>query len=208
MSVQFNDTETSLVAALRKTTAALQGDTLTLRELLQLVGEQGLLLFCGILTLPFLLPVSIPGISTVFGLVIILIGIGVTLNRVPWLPQRLMNQPIERARLVAVFEQGIKIFSRLEQWVKPRQERLTSGQVVNRINGLMLIVGGGLLLFPLGLIPFSNTLPAFAILFMVFGMLQRDGYFIVAGYTAIGLTVVYLGGLAALTVLGGQALLY
>ena len=45
-----------------------------------------MLLVCVFLTLPFLLPVSIPGVSTVFGLAIILIGVGVTLNRVPWLP--------------------------------------------------------------------------------------------------------------------------
>lgn len=207
MGIQFKDTNTSLVSALQQTADSIEDETITLRELLELVGEQGLLLFCTFLILPFLLPVSIPGVSTVFGLVIILIGIGVTLNRMPWLPQRLMNHQIEREHLLPVFERGVSLFTRLERWVKPRLESLTSGVIINRINGLALTLAGVLLLFPLSFIPFSNTLPALAILFMAFGMLQRDGYFILAAYIMNGLTIVYFGGLTLAAILGGQALL-
>lgn len=207
MSVEFKDTDSSLVSALQQTAAAIKGETITLRELLELVGEQGLLLFCSFLILPFLLPVSIPGVSTVFGLVIILIGIGVTLNRLPWLPGRLMSHPIKREHLIPVFERGVSLFTRLERWVKPRLASLTSGIIINRANGLALTFAGVLLLFPLSIIPFSNTLPALAILFMVFGMLQRDGYFIIMGYLMNGLTIIYFGGLVLITILGGQALI-
>lgn len=206
MGIQFKDTDTSLVSALQQTTDAITMETITLRELLELVGEQGLLLFCSFLTLPFLLPVSIPGVSTVFGLVIILIGVGVTLNRVPWLPQRLMEREIERKHLIPIFERGVNIFTRMERWVKPRLAALTSGAAINRINGLALTLAGILLLFPLSFIPFSNTLPALAILFMAIGMLQRDGYFIVMGYIMNGLTIIYFAALALTVILGGQAI--
>lgn len=207
MQTEFKDTDTPLALVLRETLENIKGETITLRELLELVGEQGLLLFCSLLTLPFLLPVSVPGVSTLFGLIIILIGIGVTLHRVPWLPGRLMNRSIMRAHLVPVLEKGAETFERLERWVKPRLKNLTSGILMNRVNGLVLTWAGVLLLFPLSFIPFSNTLPALSVLFLTFGMIQRDGYFIAAGYIWLGISVAYFGGLALLVIIGGNTLL-
>ena len=77
-----------------------------MRDLLELIGEQGMLLVCVFLTLPFLLPVSIPGVSTVFGLAIILIGVGVTLNRVPWLPRRILDRPLSTAPIKHAFDKA------------------------------------------------------------------------------------------------------
>jgi hypothetical protein len=158
------------------------------------------------LTLPFLLPVSIPGVSTVFGLVIILLGISLVLNRLPWIPARLMDRPISNAHLVPTLQKGVELFQRIERWMRPRLTRMTTGAFANRLNGLALTAGGVLLIFPLSFIPFSNTLPAVAILLFALGMLQRDGYFIVGGYIALGATIIYFGGLALLVVLGGQSL--
>jgi hypothetical protein len=207
VKTEFQDTDVTLAQSLRRTATDIDGEAITLEELLELVGEQGLLLFCTLLVLPFLLPVSIPGVSTIFGIVIILIGIGVTLNRVPWLPARLMHHAITRDHLLPVLDHGAKVFDRLERWVKPRLQNLTTGALTNRLHGMALTFGGILLLFPLSFVPFSNTLPAFSILFLIFGMLQRDGYFIIAGYVFLGLTVLYFGGLALLVIVGGYTLL-
>lgn len=206
--MQFNDVESTLALTLRQTAANLDQETVTLQDLLHLAGEQGLLLFCALLTLPFLLPVSIPGVSTVFGILIILIGIGVTLNRVPWLPRRLMERPMTRNTLCSMLEQGARVFDRLERWVKPRMSMMSSGVLVNRLNGFALTASGIMLLFPLSFVPFSNTLPAFSILFLAFGMLQRDGYVIIAGYIALIATLMYFGGLGLLLLIGGQTLLF
>ena len=204
---QFKDNDTTLSVAFLRTAHAIQNETVTLRELLELVGEQGLLLFCCILSLPFLLPVSLPGVSTVFGLVIVLIGIGVTLNRVPWLPHRLMNHAIQREHIVTALNKGARTFMPLERWLRFRLASLTTGQWMNRINGLILTLSGILLLFPMGPIPFSNTLPALAIILLVLGMLQRDGVFIIAGYVTFLITDIYFAGLALVVLLGGQLIL-
>jgi hypothetical protein len=203
----FADTQVALGEALRRLIARIQGEQITLRELLVLVGEQGLLLFCIVLTLPFLLPVSIPGVSTVFGMVIILVGIGITLNRVPWLPAKLMERPIRNEHLVPTLEKGVQLDERMERWLQPRLMRITSGAVANRMNGAALTLAGVLLLFPLSFIPFSNTLPGVAVMLLALGMLQRDGYFVVAGYLAVVATILYFGGLALAVILGGQSLL-
>ena len=62
----FTDTSEKLSTTLEKLIGKLQGQTITLRELMEAIGEQGLLLICAIASLPFLIPVSIPGVSTVF----------------------------------------------------------------------------------------------------------------------------------------------
>lgn len=208
MDSRFQDTDVALSVALKRTVAAIQGDNITLQQLLGLIGEQGLLVFCTILTIPFLFPVSIPGVSTVFGLVIIFIGISVTLNRTLWLPERLLQHELSSAHLVPVLEKGIHVFGRLEQWMRVRLHQLTDGEWVNRLNGLALTAGGVLLLFPLSFIPFSNTLPALSILLLALGMLQRDGIFIVLGYGALGLTTLYFCGLAVFVLLGGHSLFF
>lgn len=202
----FRDVQTGLGQSLLDVAAQLTGETVTLRDVLALLGEQGMLVFCAFLTLPFLLVVSIPGISTVFGAVIVLLGVGIAFNRLPWLPDRLMRRPMQVASLVPVLERGAKFVSRFDRLTHPRLRGLTGTAALNRMHGLALTFGGVLLLFPFGFIPFSNTLPAFSILFFALGILQRDGYFIAAGYVLLLVTIVYFAALAFGAVAAGKGL--
>jgi hypothetical protein len=206
MKLQFKDTDVSLGTLLSETAESVRGKTISLRELLEQIGEQGLLLFCIILTLPFMLPVSIPGVSTVFGAVIILVGIGVTLNRIPWLPERLMSRTIEGEQLIPVLDKGVEIFGKVERFLRPRATRLSEGAFMNTLNGLVLTFAAVLLIFPFGLIPFSNTLPALAILLLSVGIAERDGYFIIAGYLMVLATVIYFGALFYGAIMAGGAI--
>lgn len=206
-TVELQDPERKLSATLLGVSGALPAGKVSLRDLLELIGEQGMLLGCIFLTLPFLLPVSIPGVSTVFGLAIILIGVAVTLNRVPWLPRRILDRPLSTVPLRRAFEKGARFVARFEGLVRPRWLFLTQGATANAVHGLALVMAGVLLLFPLGLVPFSNTLPAVAALFLALGMLERDGVLLVAGYLMNVVTIAYLGTLVLGAILAGQGLL-
>lgn len=205
--VEFHDAERKLSATLLGVSGSLPAGKVSLRDLLELIGEQGMLLMCVFLTLPFLLPVSIPGVSTVFGLAIILIGVGVTFNRVPWLPRRILDRPLSTVLLKQAFEKGAHFVARFERLVRPRWLLLTQSVAVNIVHGLALVLAGVLLMFPLGLVPFSNTLPAVAILFLALGMLERDGLLIAGGYLMNLATIFYFGTLAVGAVLAGQGML-
>ncbi|MBM4440514.1 MAG: exopolysaccharide biosynthesis protein [Candidatus Rokubacteria bacterium] len=205
--IEFRDSDRKLSATLAEVAERLPPGSASLRDLIALSGEQGLLLLCALLTLPFLLPVSVPGMSTVFGAAIILIGVGVTLNRVPWLPRRIRDRSLPTAQIKAVFERGARIVARFEHLIRPRWLVLTRGATINGLHGMALILAGVLLIAPLGLIPFSNTLPGFAILFLSLGLLQRDGAFILAGYALTLATIVYFGMLAVGAVMAGQGIL-
>ncbi len=185
---------------------ALPPESVSVRELLERIGEKGLLVFCLLLNLPFLLPVSIPGVSTVFGLLVALVGAGVMLGRLPWLPDRLMERRVASVHMVRTLEHGSRFLTRLEKMVHPRLGALAQGYAIERWNGFMLFSAGILLMAPFGLIPFSNTLPGLAACFIVIGTLERDGLFILLGYlTEVG-TVVYFAGLIAGAVAAGSGI--
>lgn len=203
---EFKDTSKPLSETLRGLIDGIEGETVTLRELMDAVGEQGLLLICALASLPFLIPVSIPGVSTVFGAAIILVGIAIFLNRLPWLPKKILDRRLETAKLVPALEKGVVIVSRIDRLLKPRMSGLTASGTMNRVNALGITAGGVLLMFPLGLVPFSNTLPAVAILLLATGMIQRDGLVVLAGYLFLVITVIYFAVLAILAVSAGQGL--
>jgi hypothetical protein len=206
MTEPILDAKTSLSSALTDAASSLRGETASVRELLALIGEQGMLVLCIFLTIPFLVPVSIPGVSTVFGLLVVLIGVGVMTNRIPWLPSRLIDKRFPTEKLCPALLQGAKILQRLERYLHPRWGALTRSAAMNRFNGAMIVVAGLLLMAPFGLVPFSNTLPAFAILFLAAGMLEQDGLIVFLGYVFILGTIVYFGVLIAGAIAAGVGL--
>jgi hypothetical protein len=205
-SAQLQDPRTSLSETLTTTAHAITGERISLRQVLELIGEQGMLLFCVLLTIPFLLPVTIPGVSTPFGLLIIFIGVGIMLNRVPWLPARLMNQHFPTVHLKPALHKGAGLMARIDRFIRPRALLLTGSSTINRFNGLMIIIAAALLMLPVGVVPLTNTLPAWAILLLAVGMLQRDGLFVGVGYGLVAATVIWFSVLFIGVLLGAQTL--
>jgi hypothetical protein len=176
----------------------------TLAEIRDRVGQDGLLLFTALLTLVFLVPVSIPGVSTVFGSAILLIGICRLLGRNLWLPRRIAQRVLPSDKLRAGLSRGSIWLHRLERISRPhRMNWLTADGAISTVNNCAIITGAVLLMAPFGLIPFSNTLPSLALLFFTIGLLQRDGLCILLGHlsnvaTVIYFTVLIAGGSAAI----------
>lgn len=201
--IPFRNPEVRMSAALASAEAAVRDPAVTLRELLGLLGEQGLLVFCGVLAAPFLLPVTVPGMSTVLGLPMLLIGFAVMVSRVPWLPQRLLDYslPTPTVRLVLGRVRGWA--ERFEHLVRPRLLGLSGGRAINAVNGALVIFAVLLLMAPIPLVPFVNSIPALAVMLLCFGMAERDGAVIVVGYFTTLVATVYVGGLLVLAVYAG-----
>ena len=194
-AVQFRNPEVRLSEALEATRVAVTGHRVTLRELLGLVGEQGLLVFCAILAMPFLLPVSLPFMSTALGTPMLLIGIAVVMNRVPWLPERLLDHALPTETVQHVLERAAHAAGRFEHLVRPRLLGLTASPAVNSVNGTVLVLAVLLLMAPLPFVPLANTLPGIGIILLCLGMAERDGRVIVAGYVVTLVSAVYVGTL-------------
>jgi hypothetical protein len=194
-AVEFRNPEVRLSEALAMTRSAIEGHQVTLRELLLLVGEQGLLVFCAILAMPFLLPVSLPFMSTALGLPMLLIGYAVTMNRVPWLPDRVLDHALPSATVQHALERAVRTFDRFEHLVRPRMLWLTATTRVNAVHGIALVVVVVALMAPLPLIPLANTLPAIGIILLCLGMAERDGALLLFGHLVTLVSVLYIGAL-------------
>lgn len=176
----------------------LPPEGVTLSQLQELIGKEGLMILAAFLTLVFLIPVSIPGVSTVFGAGILLIGIARLLGRDLWLPKFIAKRTIATEKLKGAMTRGMVWFRKLERVSRPnRMSWLTGGGLTGLINNLALILGAVLLMMPFGLIPFSNTFPAVALLFLCIGLLQHDGVCILLGHLGNVASIVYFGVLIA-----------
>lgn len=170
----------------------------TLVEILDIVGADSLMLLTIFMSLIFLVPVSIPGVSTVFGTGILLIGITHLFARKLWLPKAIANRKLSSPKLKEAFQRAIIWLHRLEKISRPhRLSKLTAEGGMTVFNNLSFILAAILLMAPFGFIPFSNTLPALALIFFSIGMMERDGGSVLLGYVANVATIIYFGFLIA-----------
>lgn len=171
--------------------------------LIDALGTQGLLLLVILLTLVFLIPVSIPGVSTVFGAVIVLVGVARMRGRPLWLPGAVRRRRVPAGRLRGALDVGLTWVRRLERITRPgRLAAMSDGRGIGTFNDAGLILGALLLMAPFGFIPFSNTVPGIALMCLAIGLLQRDGLMVLLGHVMNAVAIVYFalliggGGLA------------
>lgn len=176
----------------------LPPDDVTLVEIMDIVGSDSLMLMTIFMSLIFLVPVSIPGVSTVFGTGILLIGITHLFARKLWLPKPIATRKLSSPKLKEAFRRAVIWLHRLEKISRPhRLSKLTSEGGMTVFNNLSFILAALLLMAPFGFIPFSNTLPALALIFFALGMMERDGGSVILGYLANIATIIYFGFLIA-----------
>ena len=167
-------------------------DGITLEDFLDIIGNRGLFMSCMILTAPFLLPVSIPGMSIPFGSTIFLISLSIMFDRPILIPKRFMNHRVSKNDMKLILNEILNILTPLEKFISPRLSLLVRGSTMNRINGAMVAFGAILLVTPI-IAPLGDFLPSYGILFISLGTLEQDGYLILAGYaTVIGTAIYYI----------------
>jgi hypothetical protein len=172
-----------------------QREPVTLRELITQLRGRGHVLLVMLLALPFRTPIPLPGLSTPFGLVIALIGLRLTLGQKPWLPARLLDTALPPKLFVNVLAAARKILRGFELLLRPRLPWLTSSRTLLQLHALPIFLAALLLLLPLP-VPFSNLIPAFSILLLSAGLLERDGLFLLAGHLTFACAVGFFGIIA------------
>ena len=180
--------------------ARVKGKPITLAELKHALQSRGSAMLLILLALPFCF-VAIPGLSMPFGIAISLIGAGLAIGREPWLPRFIMNRRLSTARSDQLLIGAIKIARRLEKFVRPRLRFLHAGPGMSRLIGFGIVIAGVGLMLPLP-IPFSNSIPAWAVVLLAVGMMEKDGLCVLLGHlTAMG-TWVFIGLTSAFAVGG------
>lgn len=192
------DAGRSLGEQLADAIARVGDGSLELGQLMEQFGDEGLLLVTALMVLVFLVPVSIPGVSTVFGGAILLVGISRISGRPMWLPRKLRERPLPGDKVRAALGAGLKWVHRFERISRPHRLRWLVERPGWRLTGDVAFTSAALLLMaPLGFVPFSNTLPGIALLFYAIGFIQRDGGSVLVGHVAQLATIAYFLLLAA-----------
>lgn len=170
--------------------------TVTLTKIMHIIGSDSLMLITIFLSLIFLIPVSIPGVSTVFGSAILLIGVSLLFSNKLYMPKRIQERPLSSEKLVKGMNGALVWLRRLEKISKPGRLPwlATRAQLFNK---LAYILAALLLMMPFGFVPFSNTLPAIALIFFAIGAIQKDGLSILFGHLMNVATIIYFGALIA-----------
>lgn len=158
-------------------------DGVSLGELLERTGGRGMYLFILILCLPFVLPVSVPGMSTPLGLAIIALAAGFLRGHPPNLPHKLAQRKLSPKVRSVLLRGGVRFLRFLERGVRPRRTFWMSWRAVVLANTSLLIFMAVLLALPLPPVPpFTNMLPSYAIIFLALSMMEEDGVLIFAAY--------------------------
>lgn len=165
---------------LRDLAVQFEDEPARLVDLLEATKGRGYHLLLVVIALPFLSPVPLPGFSIPFGLVVAFIGARLALGQRPWLPARLLERPLPPRFLGRVLRGAGKVVRFLEWFLRPRLEFLHEHFLYRRLAGVLIMVSGLYLVLPLP-VPFSNGLPAWAVLLLAASALERDGLCFVAG---------------------------
>ena len=146
------------------------------------------LVWLGLLAMPLLFPVALPGMASAVGAFSLLIAYGLFIGRpapLPdWLAAREMNGRA-RTLLKSMISRAIKVMAVLG---RPRMLPL-SNTPFRILNGVMLAVAGLSMMMPVPIISFDNVLPALAIVLICWGLRLRDVLMLVAGYLVTVLAV-------------------
>ena len=176
--------------------------SINLGDFIFLLDERAQTFLLLLLSLPFVQPIPLPGLSTPFGLAIAFLGASFLFGQKPWLPARLLKMQLPEIFLAPALQGMRRLARMMEILLRPRILFLATNLTMQRLEGFCILVCGVLLSLPLP-IPFSNMLPAITVIAFACSTLGKDGFFYVGGIFCFSITLVFfaligLGGAAAM----------
>ncbi|MCX6107120.1 MAG: exopolysaccharide biosynthesis protein [Proteobacteria bacterium] len=160
-------------------------------EIERVLDGRGFASLALILSLPFVQPIPLPGLSMVFGVAFMALGLRLVLGRAGGLPQWVRRREIDGVTLQKMIHGARKIFAYVERFFKPRLA-LALRPPLESLVGLGIMLSGFAMTLPLPpVVLFSNSLPAWAIICLCLGYLERDGLVVVIGHVVALATWVY-----------------
>lgn len=189
----------SLTELLERVRPEAEADKVSVREILNRIGEDS---FAPIVLVPALLLVSplsgIPGTPTIGALIVVTITVQWLFGRRHlWLPDFLMVRELSAARLSA----ALTYLQRPAAWFDrhSRDRFLLLVQSPLALIPKLCVLGIAMTWPLLELLPLVTSIGAGAVSLFAFGLMMRDGIYIVAGYGAIGVVVSLIYWLSSAT---------
>jgi hypothetical protein len=194
--VQISSRPHRLSEDIKKLSELSQNQGTTFRDLVHTLGSRSSLILSIFFSLPFCLPIPVPGLSCFLGTLIFFLGIWKAMGKDPWLPRAVLDKQVPNQLFGKIFNLGEKFLRRLESFVRPRLFG-TSRPWMRCLNGLLIAYVGFLLALPYP--PGTNFPPAANIILLSVGSLEEDGLVLLVGYvgvlfnTALFIAVTFFG---------------
>jgi len=184
-------------------TAAGPKEQLTLRSVLDALGERAFALMMLLLALPNCIPM-VPPIPLVCGLLIAFLAAQMIAGRrSPWLPRVLLEWSIDRGDAARVVERARPFIQRLERVLAERAVTLT-------VSPGLRVVAVALFVFALALLvaaPIIGQIPlGIAIALTGIGVTERDGWVVLIGLAVGAFGMAISVGFVAAIVAGAMAI--
>jgi hypothetical protein len=135
----------------------------------------------------------IPGVSAIFGTLMLTITLQLCLGRTkPWVPQKMLNRTISLTKLQSLMRHLIPWLERFENFTKPRLIFVCHSFIGRIIMGSILSLMAFIVFLP---IPAANTIPSFGIFVAALGLQEDDGVLGILGLLISLAFAVFLAGI-------------
>lgn len=166
-------------------------------EIVSALADRGLGVLIAIFALPNIFPSTVPFGNVATGLPVVVFSVQLTLGMQHLILPNFIGLLSVRSGIVkAVAPRVAKVLSWVERLLHPRQAWVT-GAVAERIVGAICILLSVVSTLP---IPLAHNLPAFGLMLIGLGLIERDGIAILAGLAiglfGVGLLLLVMFGLA------------
>lgn len=174
-------------------------DRISVGDLLAAMGDRAFGALMLIFALPNILP-TLPGTSAITGAPLVVLAAQMTFGLRPWLPKVIANRSMATADFAAIVNSLMPWLLRAEHFLRPRLSLLARPPAEYLVGSVCLILAVVLFL-PM---PLGNILPALAISLAAFGILERDGLWVIASLACAAVALAVVGSATfavALTIL-------
>lgn len=142
-----------------------------------------------IFALPNIVPIPLPGLSTLTAMPILYFSVQLMLGRrALWLPPKVAGHTLKGESVKRIIEYAVPWLVRFERYFKPRMHKLAAKEM-RRVTGGVITFLALLIALP---IPFGNWVPALAIIILCLGLIEHDGMLMLLGWITGLLSIVYL----------------
>jgi hypothetical protein len=164
-------------------------DRVSVGNLLEAMGDRGFGPLMLVFAIPNLIPAP-PGTSSVLGAPLVFLAAQLAFGKHPWLPKLIADRSMARADFAALVKRVNPWLLKAERLFRPRLDTLVRPPAEYGIGVLCLILAI-ILVLP---IPLGNNPPALAICLFSFGILERDGVWVIAGFVTSVASLAIVGG--------------
>ncbi|MGN6505686.1 MAG: exopolysaccharide biosynthesis protein [Tepidisphaeraceae bacterium] len=169
----------SLAGEFERLLLCADGRSMTVAQTLEILKDRGPAMVILLMSIPCVVPFLAVGLAVPVGIAVAMFGAQVAFQFRPWLPRFLARRELSFAFLQRLVQFVLQWGRPVEHLLRPRLGFMLH-PAAHVVTGLTLSLLGIVLALPL-VIPFSNEIPALAIVILLLGWVERDGIFVLVG---------------------------